>query len=160
MRIDIAKQSISYIRHHGAKMLVPLVDESWVKQIIIWIGGITGYLLGRDNESILWVLLLLIVIDWLTGILAAMKRKASVRSRRMASSVYKIVIYFSLIITAKLCGGALGFDKIEKLVIAFYIAIEAYSIIENAEKLGVPVPEMFRKAIKGRMEESKREDQT
>lgn len=147
------RQTYEYLKHYGAKILIPLVDESWLKQVIIWVGTITGFLLGHDNINILWILLLLIMIDWVTGILAAIKNEVPVQSRRLASTAYKFIVYFSLIVTAKLCGDALGFDKIEKLVIVFYVAVEAYSIVENAEKLGVPIPELFRKAIKGKIDE-------
>lgn len=154
----IVQKSICEIKHHSEKILIPLIDQNLFKQLVIYIGTLNAYLFGAQNTSIIYILLVLIFIDLATGVLAAVKLNIPVKSNKLASTAYKLVIYFSLIATAKLCGESLGFEKIEKLVIAFYIAVEAYSIIENADKLGVPIPELFRKAIKGRIEKDTDKD--
>ena len=138
----------------SCKVANPILEANTLKQFVLWLGTITGYLLGSDNYDLLLVMMILIVIDWVTGIGAAFKKGVPIRSFKLRKTSIKILVYLGLIITAQLCGTRLGLNDVDKLLIAFYIATEAYSIIENADKIGVPVPTLFKAAIKGRLEQN------
>lgn len=63
-------------------------------------------------------------------------------------------------IIANLPGDVLHFDYtvfLCPLVVAWYILTEAGSIVENADKLGAPIPAWLRKAIAGLMEQVEEE---
>ena len=149
--LEAAGESIKY---YVCKLAIPFFDANSLKQFVLWVGALTGYLLGKDNYDLLLVMLTLIILDWITGIGAAIKNGQPVQSLKIWKTAVKIMVYLSLIITAQLCGARLGLNDVDKLLIAFYIATEAYSIIENADKMGFPVPALFKAAIKGKLEES------
>ncbi len=139
---------------YATKIFVQFIQEqNYVKQIILWVGAITGYLLGSDSYELLIILLVMIVIDWVTGIRAAFKSGEKIKSSVIGRTAEKIIGYFALIIVAKLFGTMAHMEGLQKLVIAFYIAKEAYSIVENAKKMGIPVPAVFEKAIEGKLRE-------
>lgn len=134
----------------GASLFVDyLQDPSHYKQLLLWLLAITSYLLGADSYQMLIILLILILVDLITAITAAYKRGVSIKSSKLGRTIEKLIGYTALIIVAKLIGDVAQMQGFQKLIIAFYIAKEGYSIVENAKKIGIPVPALFQKAIEG-----------
>lgn len=101
------------------------------------IGGLFGVL-----DGVLYALLVLMSIDYLSGVMVGIKEH-KLNSRIGFTGIAKKVFILLLVIVANtldvhvLGGGAM----VRGLVIAFYIANEGLSILENAGKLGVPYPD-------------------
>ena len=83
-----------------------------------------------------WVVIAFVMVDTITGIMAAGKESIkNINSRRMFSIVPKLIFYFLLVITAHACSyidPQIPFVKLAMFGIGF---IEIKSIDENFEKL-------------------------
>lgn len=98
-----------------------------------------GYFLG-GFDTMLITLLLFMVIDYVTGVLNAIKKK-KLSSKIGAEGILKKIYIIALVGTVNLLGVALGVHELRYLVISFYLANEGISIIENGAKLNVPIPQ-------------------
>ncbi|MDO4873233.1 MAG: phage holin family protein [Carnobacterium sp.] len=112
------------------------------------LGAIVGGFLG-GKDGFLYALLVLVILDYVTGVLNAIDQK------RLSSSVgYKgiarKVLIFVLVGTANIVDvyilGKAG--VLRATVIFFYISNEGISILENASYLGLPVPQKFQSVLK------------
>lgn len=112
------------------------------------LGAIVGGFLG-GKDGLLYALLVLVILDYITGVLNAIDQK------RLSSSVgYKgiarKVLIFVLVGTANVVDvyilGKAG--VLRATVIFFYISNEGISILENAAYLGLPVPQKFQSVLK------------
>ena len=112
------------------------------------LGAIVGGFLG-GKDGLLYALLVLVILDYITGVLNAIDQK------RLSSSVgYKgiarKVLIFVLVGTANVVDvyilGKAG--VLRATVIFFYISNEGISILENASYLGLPVPQKFQSVLK------------
>lgn len=112
------------------------------------LGAIVGGFLG-GKDGLLYALLVLVILDYITGVLNAIDQK------RLSSSVgYKgiacKVLIFVLVGTANVVDvyilGKAG--VLRATVIFFYISNEGISILENASYLGLPVPQKFQRVLK------------
>jgi len=111
------------------------------------IGGYLGYFLG-GLDGFIYALVTFVVIDYLTGIMAAIvERKLS--SEIGFRGIFKKVLIFLLVTVGNIIdknlvgtGGA-----VRTAVIFFYISNEGISIIENAIRIGLPVPEKLNNVL-------------
>ena len=103
----------------------------------------------------LQVLVALIALDYLTGVIVAIAEK-KLNSDIGFRGLLKKMMIFALVYVAVLVSSATGSDFIRLLVIMFYIANEAISVLENAGKLGVPYP----KKLKELLEQLKKDNDT
>lgn len=126
---------------------------NFVKGVLIILSTIAAYLVGTDNFELLIALLSLIGIDLITALFRELILSRAIKSSKMTKTASKIFAYVGIIATANIAGNSLNLPSIEKLLIVYYIAVEAYSIIENADAIGIPIPEVFKKAIRGKIDE-------
>jgi toxin secretion/phage lysis holin len=98
-----------------------------------------GYFLG-GFDTMLITLLLFMVIDYITGVLVAIKKK-KLSSKVGFDGILKKAFIILLVGSVNLLGIALGINELRYLVISFYLANEGISIIENGAKLNVPIPQ-------------------
>lgn len=107
------------------------------------VGAILGiFILGVVGQNVLAyeILFILVVIDFITGVSCGVMTK-TVSSRRMSKSVMKLLLYFLLIIAAhQLTRYADLLTWLEQFLVLFIAVTEMTSIIENAHKLGLPIP--------------------
>ncbi|BBN98739.1 holin family protein [Sporolactobacillus terrae] len=112
----------------------------------ILLGAVVGYLFGGWS-ALVSILLAFIVIDYVSGVLAAAylgKLSSGVGFHGIAKKVMIIVV----VAAAHLADQALGTEHIARdAVIFFYLANELLSIIENAGKTGLPVPDQVTKLV-------------
>lgn len=101
--------------------------------------GIFTFVYGVP-DTILYVLISLIVVDYLSGVVAA------IIEHKLSSAVGFVGILRKSVILAIVAVGTMC-DKLtgagstfRNMVCAFYIANEALSIIENAGRIGLPIP--------------------
>lgn len=118
------------------------------------IGAIVGFLFGGWSE-LLGILLAFVVLDYVTGVMAAYK-EGTLRSAVGFKRIPKKIMIFILVAVSHLIDRAVGTNGLFRdATIFFYLANELLSIIENAGRMGLPVPEQIRQAVevlKGRSE--------
>ena len=98
-----------------------------------------GYFLG-GFDTMLITLLIFMLIDYITGVLVAIKKK-KLSSKIGFDGILKKGFIILFVGTVNLLGVAMGIDELRYLIISFYLANEGISIIENGAKLGVPIPQ-------------------
>ncbi|MGU8032989.1 phage holin family protein [Streptococcus suis] len=118
------------------------------KILFSMIGGLIGSLFG-ELDGILYALLVFIIIDYLTGIFAAVVEKQLSSSIGFRGIFKKIAILFlvslgHLIDTAIIKQGG----TIRTMVIFFYLSNEGLSILENTVRIGLPIPEKLQVILK------------
>ena len=98
------------------------------------------YLLGGLDIA-LKSLLILIVIDYLTGVGMAIYNK-KLNSKIGAKGIVKKVMYLLVVAVAVVIDNLTGESGvIRTLVIYFFVANEGISIIENLGKMNIPLPQ-------------------
>jgi len=95
----------------------------------------------------LTALLILILLDILTGFLAAAVKKQLQASVMFAGGCKKIIILL-IIVLVHYIGDALGLSWLREAVISYYAINEALSITENAVRAGVPIPSFLTALLK------------
>lgn len=109
-------------------------------------GAVIGYLYGGWS-TLLGILLALVIIDYISGMMASFvegKLKSAIGFKRIP----KKIMIFALVAVAHLVDRAIGTnDLFRDATIFFYLANELLSIIENAGRIGLPVPEQIKQAV-------------
>jgi toxin secretion/phage lysis holin len=117
---------------------------STLQLVFTAIGGYIGYFLG-GFDGLIYALVAFVVIDYITGLMAAVIEK-KLSSDIGFRGIFKKVLIFTLVGI----GHIIDFHLIEKgsavrtAVIFFYLSNEGLSIMENAAKVGLPIPEKLR----------------
>lgn len=108
------------------------------------IGGALGWFIG-DLDGFLYALIAFVVIDYLTGLLAAGVQK-KLSSEVGFKGIAKKIAIFLLVGIANI----IDVDVIQNgtalrtAVIFFYLSNEGLSILENAGNIGLPIPEKLK----------------
>ena len=111
------------------------------------IGGILGLLFGELDGS-LYALVVFVIADYFTGVMNAISEK-KISSDIGADGISKKICIFVLVAIANIVdvnilnSGA----AVRTAVIFFYLSNEGISVLENAVKLGLPVPEKLRNML-------------
>jgi len=118
-----------------------------VLKFLVAIGGsIVSYLYG-SFDSILMIFTILVAIDYVSGILAS-GFEGKLSSQIGYKGIAKKIMIFALIAVAHFVDQLVGNNHlIRDATIFFYMANEILSIIENASRLGIPVPDFLKKAV-------------
>ena len=111
-----------------------------IKSLAAWLVVLGGFLFNKF-DGLMWALITFIVLDYLTGVLAAAVRK-ELSSEIGAKGIAKKLLVFVVIIIANVVDVQIIGENhvLRSITIMFYIANESISILENAGSLGVPVP--------------------
>lgn len=97
-------------------------------------GGITAAVVGIVPALI--TVLVLVAVDFATGIWAAVRNKVKIESHKMRATAYKLLAYLSVILLAAMIDGGVGFEfNLGSFVAGFLALIELTSIIENFGKI-------------------------
>lgn len=121
--------------------------ESIYKISMTALGGIIGYLWGGWN-ALLGILLAFVIIDYTTGFIAA-GAEGKLSSEVGFTGIAKKILIFVLVAVGHLLDKALGGqnDMFRDATIFFFLANELLSIIENAGRAGVPIPQILQNAV-------------
>jgi len=114
---------------------------------IVAIGGsLVTYLFGGWS-TVIQILVAFVVIDYVTGVLAA-AISGKLNSNIGLKGIAKKVGVFVIVAVANLVDKALGDAHVFRdATIFFYLANELLSVIENVGRFGLPMPEVLQKAI-------------
>ena len=113
--------------------------------MIALVGGLTADMLG-GWDIMLKTLVMLVVIDYATGILAAVYRK-KLSSLIGYRGIIKKVGIFAIVIVAAMVDRCAGMELIRNITIVFYISNESISILENVGKTGVKYPKKLKQTL-------------
>ena len=105
------------------------------------------FLLG-GMDTLLAVLLSLMVMDYITGVVCAFIRRklsSAVGAKGIAKKMFLLALV-ALAVQLDKITGTQG-NMFRNFICYFYIANEGISILENAVRLGIPVPAKLKKAL-------------
>ncbi|MBI4857308.1 MAG: phage holin family protein [Acetobacterium woodii] len=112
------------------------------------VGGLIGQLLG-GWDGFLLCLTAFVVIDYLTGVLAAAQQQRLSSAQGFRGILRKILIFTVVamghLLDTTLLGGSGA--PLRSAMIFFYIANEGLSITENLAALGVPIPKRLKQVV-------------
>lgn len=111
------------------------------------IGAVLGFMYG-EVTGLFWALVAFMVLDYISGILAAIsvrKLSSKVGFKEIAKKLLILVFVSVGHITDTYVLG--GVPVAMTAVILFYIANEGISIVENATELGLPVPQKIKNVL-------------
>lgn len=123
--------------------------ERWdmVCKALISVGGAAVSYLFGGWSVLLGVLLAFVVIDYISGVLAAWK-EGKLSSLTGLFGIAKKVFIFAMVAVAHLVDSALGDAHLFRdATVFFYMANELLSIVENSGRIGLPVPPPMRQAV-------------
>lgn len=116
----------------------------YIKVILALFGGIFGWLF-EATHSLIYALIMFVAIDYITGVLLAIREK-KVSSQIGFKGISKKVMIFLLVALGNIIdqyviqtGSTLG-----TMLIMFYLSNEGISIVENSEQLGLPIPQKLK----------------
>ncbi|MBZ4223081.1 phage holin family protein [Bacillus wiedmannii] len=116
------------------------------KTSIAAFGGFCGYFLGGWDTT-LKVLVIMAAIDYLTGVFAA-GYNGELKSKVGFKGIAKKVVLFLLVGVATQLDTALGSNSaIREATIFFFIGNELLSLLENAGRMGIPLPSALTNAV-------------
>lgn len=116
------------------------------KTIIAVIGGVVGFFFG-GNDMLLQVIVVLSSLDYSSGLIAAYVNN-ELKSKVGFKGIAKKVMLFLLIAAASWVDQALGSKAMfREATIFFFIGNELLSLIENAGRIGVPIPKLLENAV-------------
>lgn len=121
--------------------------EHVYRVVVAALGGLVGYLYGGWS-ALLGILLAVVALDYATGVAAAYIEK-KLSSEVGFKGITKKIFIFVMVAVGHLVDKALGGENsiFKDGVIFFYLANEVLSIVENAGRIGVPVPDQLRNAV-------------
>ena len=115
--------------------------------LLATLGGALGWFLG-GWDGFMYALLMFVALDYLTGVMAAFIEK-KVSSEIGAKGICKKVLIFMLVGVGHIVDQyVIGEGEVFRTaVIFFYISNEGISIIENADRIGLPVPQKLKDGL-------------
>jgi len=115
-------------------------------------GAAVGYLFGGWSV-LLQVLLAFVAIDYISGLLAS-GVEGKLSSKVGFKGIAKKLMIFVLVAVGHLVDMAIGDGSmVQNAIIFFYLGNELLSIVENAGRIGLPVPNQITnmvEVLKGR----------
>ncbi|HEY5586011.1 MAG TPA: phage holin family protein [Ruminiclostridium sp.] len=120
---------------------------SWIQICIAAIGGWLGWVLG-GMDGFLYALIFFTAADYLTGIMCAIVEK-KLSSEVGFRGIFKKVLIFVMVAVGNLVDTTIisSGDVVRTAVIFFYLSNEGVSILENASRIGLPVPEKLKEIL-------------
>lgn len=118
-----------------------------IRAVLSCVAAFLGWFLG-GMDSLLTALTIFIVLDYLTGIMCGIVEKRLSSEIGFRGIMRKAMIFFIVGIAHSvdayiICSGS----AIRSMICLFYISNEGISIIENAARIGLPIPEKLREVL-------------
>lgn len=122
------------------------MKEFWntIQLVFTGISGWLGYFLG-GWDGLLYALIAFVAIDYVTGVMCAISNHTLSSEVGFKGICRKVLIFLLVGIGSILDAHVIGSGSVLRTaVIFFYISNEGVSILENAARLGLPVPEKIK----------------
>jgi len=104
-------------------------------------------LIYSGNKVLVYILLLLIFVDVVTGMITAFSEGKLMSKKAMLGYVKKIAFLCVIIVSNTLDIIFQLHGLLVNATVMFFIIGEATSIVENSVKLGVPIPEQLKNRL-------------
>ena len=125
------------------------MKEFWIMVQIIFsgLGGWIGYYLG-GCDGLLYALISFVIVDYITGVMCAISDKRLSSDVGFKGICRKVLIFLLVGIANISDGHVTGHPGVVRTaVIFFYLSNEGISILENAGRLGLPIPEQLKDVL-------------
>jgi toxin secretion/phage lysis holin len=111
------------------------------------LGGWLGWFFG-GLDGFFYALIAFVVVDYITGLMVAVANK-KLSSEVGFKGIFKKVLIFLLVGVGNVVDRQIIGDGsvLRTAVIFFYISNEGISIIENAGRLGLPIPQKLKDVL-------------
>ena len=125
------------------------MKEFWntIQLIFAAVGGWLGYFLG-GCDGLLYALIAFVAIDYITGVMCAISDKTLSSEVGFKGICRKVLIFLLVgignIIDVQVLGSP---GVLRTAVIFFYLSNEGVSLLENAARLGLPVPDAIKTVL-------------
>lgn len=120
----------------------------FVDGLIATCAGLFAFLYG-DITPLFWAVLAFMALDYITGVIVAITRRelSSAIGFRGLAKKFLILVFIALahILDVNVLG---TYPVLQSAVMMFFIANEGVSLVENASRLGLPVPRKFLEVLK------------
>ena len=136
-----------------------------ITELLAAIGGaIASFFTGLP--PIIWVLIAVMSIDYLTGILCGLMGKSpntenggisskmAFRGLLKKALIILVVLLAALLDKAVSMGTGAAFEAVAGATCLWFIASEGFSIIENAAAMGIPIPGILKQALESMRKKS------
>lgn len=111
------------------------------------LGGFLGWFLG-GADGFLYALIAFVVIDYITGVMCAISDKSLSSEVGFRGICQKVLIFILVGVGNLLDVYILGeAGVLRTAVIFFYLSNEGVSLLENASRLGLPIPEKLKEIL-------------
>ena len=111
------------------------------------LGGFIGWFLG-GADGFLYALIAFVVIDYITGVFCAIADKSLSSGVGFKGICRKVLIFVLVGIGNIIDVYVLGDSSVLRTaVIFFYLSNEGVSFLENASRLGLPIPDKLKEVL-------------
>ena len=113
------------------------------------VGGWLGCFLG-GADSLLIALLVFMILDYITGVICAVidrQLSSAVGFKGICKKVFILMLVgMANVVDVHVVGSG---SALRGAVIAFYLSNEGLSLLENAARVGLPIPDRLKAALSG-----------
>ncbi|APH23135.1 phage holin family protein [Clostridium botulinum] len=124
--------------------------------VIAGAGACANYFFGGLDMA-LKTLLLLMLLDYISGLICAGRDKTLSSSAGFKGLTKKIIILIIVGVGVSVDNATSANGIVRSMVIFFYASMEGISILENATRAGVPIPEQLKDMLIQLKEGNKKE---
>lgn len=111
------------------------------------LGGVLGYFLG-GMDGMLVTLIVFMAVDYVTGVACAVLEKKLSSDAGFRGLLKKVLILLLVGIANILDINVIGTGTmLRSAVICFYLSNEGVSLLENAARIGLPIPEKLKEIL-------------
>jgi toxin secretion/phage lysis holin len=116
--------------------------------LLMGAGAVTGFLFGELDE-LFFALVALVVLDYITGVIAAIVCR-NLSSEAGFKGICKKIMIFAVVAVAHIIDSQVikSGSALRTAALFLFIANEGISLLENAAGMGLPIPERLMKILK------------
>lgn len=121
--------------------------EALIKSVFAAVGATLAWFFG-GFDVVFYALVAFATVDYISGVIAAYIKKQLDSSTGFKGILKKVAMFLVVGIAAVIDRVALGSSGVlRSAIICYYIANEGLSLLENAGKMGLPIPEKLKRAL-------------
>ena len=128
------------------RYFIPTQVQVEIGSVVATLGTAFTYLCGWDKsiEVLLWLMLM----DYISGVIAAyVNPNLALNSQKGFKGIMQKVMILVLVSLAHCVDSATGQVLAQSIVVWFFIGNEGLSIVENASKAGLPIPDKLKDTL-------------
>lgn len=120
---------------------------NWIQIVFAAVGGFLGWFLG-GADGFLYTLIAFVALDYITGVMCAIVEKKLSSEVGFKGICRKVLIFLLVGVANLLDVYVLGEAAVLRTaIIFFYLSNEGVSMLENAGRLGLPIPQKLKDVL-------------